>query len=66
MRRCRYFNVMDVLSKRPNGIRLHVMDVFCDELVAACPEVCRGCMRVWCMARCDCASGAGVANARGC
>ena len=34
---------MSVLTKRPNGIRMHIADVFCDELERVSPQV--GC---WC------------------
>jgi hypothetical protein len=35
----RYFDALSVLSKRPNGVRLHIADVFVDELEAAFPVV---------------------------
>ncbi len=49
---CRYFDALSIMSKRPNGVRLHVVDVFVDELEAAFPivraysSVCAQCARV--------------------
>ena len=34
-----YCDVLDVLTKRPNGVRMHIADVFIDEVERACPLV---------------------------